>query len=340
MSAERLEVPEIFRERRADSDTAIERLKTILMALGVEDGRHPLLTIYATGSLGRGELGTHSDLDVFLVDTAPASQRVGNLERIRLLSDLIRAADAANFGEFSNDGEFLRVHPLDDLSSFLGTRDDDASNVFTARMLLLLESVPLVGENAYSACVERVLSDYWRDERHAGFLPVFLVNDIVRYWKTMCLNYEARRADLTMPDDAQAIAKRRLALVKLRFNRLWMCFNGLAYLLAGYRPAAGDHPGSIDKDHAFSMVALRPLDRLLRTVDLVPAAVEPAQRALQELGWWLSISDREKRALREAFAEDDVYAEARDRGERFGNAMAELVEAVSQLTPLRRYLLL
>lgn len=335
-----LAVPKVFRERREASDAARENLKVILRGLQVDDARHPALTIYATGSLGRGELGRHSDLDVFLVDTADGRRRVGNLARIRLLSDLMEAAEATGFGEFSNDGEFLRVHPLDDLSSFLGTRDDDASNVFTARMLLLLESVPLVGASAYDACVERVLSDYWRDERPAGFLPVFLVNDLIRYWKTLCLNYEAARADLAVPGDEPAVAKRRLALVKLRFNRLWMCFNGLAYLLAGYGPADDDGPGSIDRAHAVSMVALSPLERLQRTVELVPSASEPAQQALGELGWWLSTSDREKSALLDAFVGDGLYAEARERGDGFGNAMAELVDAVSERTPLRRFLLL
>jgi len=335
-----LVVPEVFRRRRVASDAARERLKTSLTALGVDDGRHPRLTIYATGSMARHELGSHSDLDVFLVDAADSTERVGNLARIRLLSDLIRAADAAGFGAFSNDGEFLRVHPLEDLSGYLGTRDDDASNVFTARMLLLLESVPLVGEDAYQTCVARVLADYWRDERPAGFLPVFLVNDIVRYWKTLCLNYEASRADLAAPGEHGAVARRRLALVKLRFNRLWMCFNGLAYLLAGYQPEDANRRGAISKEHAVSMVDIPPLKSLRRTVELVPEAIDPAQRALDELGWWLGISDQEKSYLRETFADDDVYAEARGRGERFGDAMAELVGAVSQRTPLHRYLLL
>lgn len=339
MSDGALRVPDIFHERRAASEAARERLTVLFNALGIRDERHPLLTIYATGSLGRRELGHHSDLDVFLVDTGDADERVGNLGRIRLLSDLIVAAHAAGFGEFSNDGEFLRVHPLDHLSSFLGTRDDDASNVFTARMLLLLESVPLIGDDAYRVCIDRVLCDYWRDERHDGFLPVFLVNDIVRYWKTMCLNYEAARPDLGSPRDEAAIAKRRLALVKLRFNRLWMCFNGLAYLLAGYRPSSTGG-SAIEKQHAVSMVALSPLERLQRTVVLAPETLEPAQRALDALGWWLSVSDQEKAALRTAFADQDLYDQARERGDQFGDAVAEVVDAVSRRTPLRRYLLL
>jgi hypothetical protein len=335
-----LAIPAVFEERRAASEDARERIDTLLPAVGLGDDRHPDLAIYATGSLGRRELGRYSDLDVFLVDTAEKDERIGNLERIRLLSDLMSVASGSGFGEFSNDGEFLRVHPLEELRSLLGTRDDDASNVFTARMLLLLESVPLVGKAAYGRCVEAVLADYWRDAKQQGFIPVFLVNDIVRYWKTLCLNYEAFRADLAAPHDQAAVAKRRLALVKLRFNRLWTCFNALAFLLSGYAERDGGAPGSIERSHALALVRLSPLERLLRTVRIVPAAAAAAQRALDELGWWLSLSDQPKLDLLQAFSRDDPYREARDRGAAFGDAMGELVEIVGGRTPLRRFLLL
>lgn len=340
MNEMRLVVPKVFTERLANSRLSLERLSATLNALGIIDDRHPLLTIYATGSLGRGEVGNHSDLDVFLVDTADAGERIGNLARIRLLSDLMRAADSAGFGEFSNDGEFLRVHPLADLRTYLGTRDDDATNVFTARMLLLLESEWLVGEEPYWTGVDGVLGDYWRDcKTPEGFLPYFLINDLVRYWKTLCLNYEANRADLSSPRDPEAVARRRLALVKLRFNRLWMCFNGLAYLVSGYQ-RLDDRTGCITRDHARTMVALSPLDRLSRAVELVPDAYPSAQQALYELGWWLAESDRPKGDLTSLIAEDAFYREARARGEAFGNAMGDMLDAVAAPTILRRQLLL
>lgn len=72
-----LSVPDVLVQRRAASDVARESMRVALAALEVDHERHPPLTIYATGSLGRRELGTHSDLDVFLVDTADAGAQVG-----------------------------------------------------------------------------------------------------------------------------------------------------------------------------------------------------------------------------------------------------------------------
>lgn len=129
----------------------------------------------------------------------------------------------------------------------------------------------------------------------------------------------------------------RLDLAKLRFNRLWTCFNALVYLVAGYKR---DSDAGIPIEHASKMVELAPLDRVVDVVSLVPEAAEHAQRALDELGWWLTLSDKAKSDLRAAFADETVYDEARERGERFGNAMGDLLDAVARRTPFRRFLLL
>lgn len=328
-----MNVPDVFTARRAATDRALARLAAELPRLEVEP--HPGLTIYATGSLGRGEVGTHSDLDVFLVDTTADPEdpaRVGNLARIRLLSQLMDVSEAAGFPAFSGDGKFLAVHALGDLRDLLGTRDDDASNVFTARMLLLLESVPLVGRDAYRASVRGVIDEYWRDQRSPdGFVPFFLINDLVRYWKTLCLNYEAYRpADRTL---------RRIPLIKLRFNRLWTCFASLAHLVAGYEAVRADK-GFIPRAHGVEMVELTPLECVRRTVELRPACAPFAQRALDEMGWWLAVSDLGEAELRERFADDAFYYECRDRGNVFGDAMGDMLDAVVDGTPLRRKLLL
>jgi hypothetical protein len=327
-----MNVPYVFLARRRATDAALARLHAELPRLDAA-ARHPGLTIYATGSLGRGEVGKHSDLDVFLVDTRAEGEpgHVGNLARIRLLSQLMDVAEAAGFPAFSGDGEFLAVHPLADLRDLLGTRDDDARNVFTARMLLLLESVPLVGRGAYDTSVDDVLDAYWRDcWKPEGFLPYVLLNDLVRYWKTLCVNYEGYRRD----DRTQ----RRVALVKLRFNRLWTCFAALAYLAAGYREV---EPGlaHITREHATAMVGLTPLERLVRVVELRPAAAPYAQIVVDEMGWWLAASDVPKEELRARFADRDVYREARRHGDVFGDAMGDLLDAVVAGTSLRRKLL-
>jgi hypothetical protein len=156
-----IDVPLALFSRR---DLSARRLETVRGAAAANnlDGDYPSVVVYATGSLGRGEAGAHSDLDIFCVDVAEgAAQRIGKLDSIKLFSSLISVNEAGRFPAFSGDGRFLNVHPMDDLLGFLGTSHDDYRNLFTARMLLLLESQVLVGGPAYETAVKRVIDLYW-----------------------------------------------------------------------------------------------------------------------------------------------------------------------------------
>jgi hypothetical protein len=284
-----------------------------------------------TGSIGRGEGSKHSDFDIFCVDIEPqVEERIGKLDGIRLFSDLINVNESSGFPPFSGDGRYLVVHHIDDVLHFLGTRDDDYRNLFTARMLLLLESKVLVGQTAYDECVKQVIDLYWRDASGAtDFKPTFLINDLIRYWKTLCLAHEAERRY----GDA-AKQKRRVAVLKLQFNRLWMIFNGLAYLLHGF-----DGNG-VPRSHAEHLVRLSPLDRVLEIAEQVPTTRPCIQGLLKEYSWFLQVTDRGTSDTEEFFANDNDYAEGRWRGERFGSHMAELVDDMAGRTSLKRYLLI
>lgn len=126
-------------------------------------------------------------------------------------------------------------------------------------MLLLLESRCLFGVAAYDHAVAQVLGRYW-PAANSTWLPIFLINDLVRYWTTLCLNYEGfRRTDDT-------VGKRRLDLLKLRYRRMWTCFSGLAY------PIAGLDGDTIPRSRALEMVSLTPACRTLRIAEERPPA--------------------------------------------------------------------
>lgn len=102
------------------------------------------LCIYVTGSFGRLEASKHSDLDVFFIhEGSYTTDAVPRIQKILLDADLIRAAQNLGFPEFSNDGQYLQIHYIDDILHHLGGPKDDFNNYFTARLLLLLESHPL-----------------------------------------------------------------------------------------------------------------------------------------------------------------------------------------------------
>jgi hypothetical protein len=59
-------------------------------------------------------------------------------------------------------------------------------------MLFVLESLPATADDVYLAAKERVLRRYL-DESIKDFRPPrFVLNDTVRYWRTMCVDFAGK----------------------------------------------------------------------------------------------------------------------------------------------------
>jgi len=80
-----------------------------------------------------------------------------------------------------------------------------------------------------------------------------LTNDILRLWRTFCVNYEAR----TRSEPAWQKAKRKLKNYKLKHSRLLTCYSALLYLLAEFTIK-----GTVDKTAALAMTRLTPMERV------------------------------------------------------------------------------
>lgn len=194
--------------------------------------------VYITGSLGRGEASIFSDLDLFIVGKANGRRgadgkegsQLNRLDEICIKADLIEATRKLNFPEFSGEGRYLVHYPIDSLIKTLGKPEDDLTNTFTARLLLLLESRPLLGHEAYDDILRDVLAPYWRDfeDHKRNFVPAFLANDILRLWRTFCVNYEAGTE--RVPEEKKA--KGKLKNYKLKHSRMLTCYSALLHLLA------------------------------------------------------------------------------------------------------------
>ena len=245
---------ELLNQRRAQTADRIKLLRAEVSR--AEQLCRGAACVYVTGSFGRREASTHSDLDLFIVGIGthkdPALSR---LNQILVKADLIDASKKLDLPEFSGDGEYLTHHTVAELLETLGKPEDDASNTFTARLLLLLESSPLIGEPEYNRIVDDVIASYWRDyERNKNdFVPAFLANDILRMWRTFCVNYEAR----TQSVPPQKKAKRSLKNYKLKHSRMLTCYSALLYLLALF-----SKNGTVSPTDAGSMIRLTPTQRL------------------------------------------------------------------------------
>jgi hypothetical protein len=202
-------------------------------------------------------------LDLFIVgkrDGKPArSGKEGSLlkplDEICVKADLIEATRELGIPEFSGEGRYLTHYSVHDFTKTLGTPEDDVTNTFTARLLLLLESRPLLEKAVYRDITEEVIAAYWRDfeDHKTDFIPAFLANDILRLWRTFCVNYEARTE--RVPELKKA--KGKLKNYKLKHSRLLTCYSGLLYLLAKYWKER-----TVGPTDAVDMIARTPTERL------------------------------------------------------------------------------
>lgn len=219
--------------------------------------------VYATGSFGRCEASLHSDLDLFVAGKRNGSpgrngiegSLLKKLDDIRIKADLIEVTRELGIQEFSGDGEYLTHYSVHEFTKGLGTREDDVANTFTARVLLLLESRPLIEDAVYNDVIEEVIAAYWRDyaDHKTNFMPAFLANDVLRLWRTFCVNYEARTK--TAPEREKA--KRRVKNYKLKHSRLLTCYSGLLFLLAVYKEF-----GTVTPSDALEMIRRTPTRRM------------------------------------------------------------------------------
>jgi len=113
------------------------------------------------------------------------------------------------------------------LSERIGLDQDDTRNL-TRRMLLLLESEPVTGVDVHRQVKKRILDRYLAEHLKAYLPPRFLLNDVIRYWRTMCVDFEGK-----VEQDRQAAARDKFVTrnAKLRTSRKMLYASGLLPVL-------------------------------------------------------------------------------------------------------------
>jgi predicted nucleotidyltransferase len=297
--------------------------------------------VYATGSFGRREAGPRSDLDLFIVGKKDGNQgpdgREGSLLRrldeICIKADLIEATRELRIPDFSGDGRYLTHYSVHEFTKTLGTPEDDVTNTFTARLLLLLESCPLLQSAVYWEVTEEVVTAYWRDyeDHKADFIPAFLANDILRLWRTFCVNYEARTE--RMPDEEKA--KGKLKNYKLKHSRLLTCYSGLLYLLAVY----GDRQ-TVTPSDAMLMISLTPTERLewvLGRPELAHAH-DAIRKLLDQYERFLETTNADEGELVRRFMDKETSRSSMSDAYKFGDVVFDVLTSIGRGNRFHRLL--
>lgn len=263
-----LTVPAIL-EARERSEDQLARIRTAIA--GIEA---PGTSVVVTGSLGRGEVTSGSDVDWFLlVDGA------SDPHHLELLTAIQRQFLALKLKKPGTTGTFGNLVSSHDLVHYIaGTRDTNEN--LTRRVLLLSESRAVSGELVRRRVIGNILARYVIHDRVApapgaerNTIPHFLLNDVVRYWRTMASDYASKMWERR--GDGWATRN-----IKLRFSRKLILVWGLLAcfswdLFAGERSSEvveDDAWLSLLADHIREQTELTPLEMLARILLVVDDA--------------------------------------------------------------------
>jgi hypothetical protein len=202
-------------------------------------------------------------------------------------------------------------------------------------MLLLLESVAVTGPEIHQHVKRRVLERYLSRQSRSHRPPRFLLNDIIRYWRTIAVDFEGKVAQDTRAASGEDKFVMRNA--KLRTSRKLLYVSGLLPVLLCHYVQAGDMVDFLDEQ--FAELAT---DRLARAF-LHLGLAEPGARTLAAYEEWIALlSDSDNRAVLETLTEqtrdaDVLFARVRRLGNGLDNGLLALLHETELAPVTRRY---
>jgi hypothetical protein len=278
-----------------------ERFTTVAIDVGA--------TVVLMGSWGRRELTSESDDDFMVLFEGGPREDVS--PTIDVVADVLR-------GPAPGPEEIFGAQVwLDDLRGKIG-RDQDTNTNLTRRMLFMLESVPVCGEDTYARARRALLADYLEANVKDHRPPRFLLNDVIRYWRTIAVDFESKMR--ARKGDGWGLRN-----AKLRLSRKALFAGGLLPVLECHRlPTDGM------LDYLDERMSVPPLDRIADAfVD--HDAIDAGARALGAYDAFLSILDdpQQRSALKELdigqAADSPVFSRVAELGKEFDAGLLSLL---------------
>jgi hypothetical protein len=170
--------PNLF-EARARTEVGLGERRTALADLP----HSPEASVVLMGSWGRGEVTAGSDDDFMVL--AYGAERLEIEPTIEDVGEVLKQWP-------SEDGPFAEPVFSENLVNDIGL-DADSNKNLTRRLLFLLESTPVSGEEGVYWTVRDEILDRYLDESVKPYHPPrFFLNDVVRYWRTICVDFAAK----------------------------------------------------------------------------------------------------------------------------------------------------
>ncbi len=307
--------------------------------------------IVVFGSLARREWTSGSDVDwTMLIDgQADSAHRLAAREVERTLGKLdYKGVSLKGPGAEGIFGNMTFSH---EIVHHIGGQADTNRNT-TQRVLLLLEATALrVPSDDLGGPVERIArqilnrylvsdSNFHTKTDNQSRIPRFLLNDIVRYWRTMCV-------DFAYKDWEQAGSKWAIRNIKLRTSRKLLFIAGLMMVFSCFQNESLQQDGSDNRDymlklqeHLLKFVHSTPLNILvwtLRDIGLTDAAAEFLDNYEQFLAQINDASTRDHlaRLSEQTVYEDESFLKCREISHKLQATLRQVCFEIN--SPLREF---
>lgn len=269
------------------------------------------------GSYGRKEALEHSDLDYFVIGDGTEDKDISrHMKALLRKLELSSPSPGGVFEEWSKRGDLLEN---------IGGEEDSNRNI-TRRILLLLEGDSLLGEEAFKELRRELLERYVKAEIPDHHLTLFLLNDIIRYWRTVCVDYEHKIGQ------GKDWAPRNIKLV---FSRKLLYASGLFCVAL-----TADLSRDKKIDELEEMFSLSVIDRMIKVCGR--RAMQPVLTGYDRFLACMA-SEESREALerledtRESRRDNPVFREVKNEGYRFTRDLLKLFESTFHSThPIRR----
>lgn len=233
-----------LKEREAFSNTCLEALRQKISQ--AYDGDN--CTIAVVGSIARREASLQSDVDWFAIGKGAQGLAQDVQKKIdSALNDAIfdagfrkpAAGGAFGSGQFESQEDFLR--------NVGGTKDKNEK--LTQRMLFMLEGECLYNHGLFDEIRDALIDVYVKPDLGDHQLARFFLNDLVRYWHTIAVDFEFKVSEGAKPWGVRNL--------KLTFSRKLLYFSGIVMAAE-----TAQKTRSAKKQALRRLASMSPIDRI------------------------------------------------------------------------------
>jgi len=293
-----------FEKAKRRSEEGIAKMRSVAEEILKEERS---IIVGVNGSYARREVTSGSDVDLFFLYTGQHNSIAMDYQQ-KVRDQLSNAG----FEMPAVGGVFSAPLSVSMTREMIGGQDDTNIHI-TRRMLLLLEGEWIFNEQLFQETRTQLLNQYVPSSLRDEQICLFLLNDVIRYWRTICIDFEFKVQNDGKP--------RAIRLIKLRFSRMLLFLAGVLAIGETYGQKANDKFSTLN-----NYLALPAIERIRKIAgDTANPALELYAKFL------LALDDSVTRAALSqkgpAGEESSAFETLRQQAHEFRDALVQLLQS-------------